>query len=89
MPKRQLKGTVVSDKMDKTILVEVESMKKHPKYKKRYKSHKKYKSHDENNEFKVGDKVIIEETKPMSRDKRWIVVTSAKKNTTLPSESSE
>ena len=71
MPKRQLKGVVVSSKMAKTIVVEVETIKEHPKYKKRYKSHKKYKAHDENNEYNLGDKVLIEETKPISKDKRW------------------
>jgi small subunit ribosomal protein S17 len=74
MPKRELTGIVVSDKMDKTIVVQVETIKKHPKYSKRYKSHKKYKSHDENNEFKVGDKVTIQETRPISRDKKWQTV---------------
>jgi small subunit ribosomal protein S17 len=74
MPKRELTGIVVSDKMDKTIVVQVETIKKHPKYSKRYKSHKKYKSHDENNEFKVGDKVTIQETRPISRDKKWQVI---------------
>ena len=74
MPKNQLKGTVVSDKMNKTIVVEIESTKKHPKYEKRYKSHKKYKAHDEKNEYKVGDKVVIEETRPISKDKKWRIV---------------
>jgi small subunit ribosomal protein S17 len=74
MPKRELSGIVVSDKMDKTIVVQVETIKKHPKYSKRYKSHKKYKSHDENNEFKIGDKVTIQETRPISRDKKWQTV---------------
>jgi len=71
MPKNQLKGIVVSDKMDKTVIVQIESVKKHPIYKKRYKSHKRYKAHDEKNEYKIGDKVIIEESKPISKDKRW------------------
>ena len=74
MPKNQLKGIIVSDKMDKTVVVQVESIKKHPKYEKRYKSHKRYKVHDGKNEFKVGEKVVIEETRPMSKGKRWIIV---------------
>ena len=74
MTRNQLNGKVVSDKMEKTIVVEVERVKKHPKYEKRYKSHKKYKVHDEKNEFKVGDEVVIEETRPMSRGKRWKIV---------------
>ena len=59
MPKKQLKGRVVSDKMQKTVVVEIEQIKEHPKYKKRYKVNKKYKAHDEKEEYKVGDGVII------------------------------
>lgn len=74
MPKRQLTGQVVSNKMAKTVVVEVERLKEHPKYKRRYKIHKKYKAHDEKGEYKTGDKVIIEESRPISKDKRWIVI---------------
>ncbi|OHA63132.1 MAG: 30S ribosomal protein S17 [Candidatus Wildermuthbacteria bacterium RIFCSPHIGHO2_12_FULL_45_9] len=74
MPKRQLTGIVVSDKMQKTVVVQVETMKEHPKYLRRFRSHKKYKAHDEKGEYKAGDKVIIEETRPISKDKRWLVV---------------
>ena len=74
MSKKKLVGIVVSDKMQKTIVVEVERIKEHPKYKKRYKIHKKYKAHDENKEFHLGDKVVIEETKPISKDKHFIVL---------------
>ena len=74
MAKKTLQGIVVSDKMQKTVVVEVESIKEHPKYKRRYKMHKKYKAHDEKQEYHVGDKVVIEETKPMSKDKNWIVI---------------
>jgi len=74
MPKKQLKGIVISDKMQKTVVIEVERIKKHPKYKRRYKVHKKYKAHDEKEEYKIGDKVIIQECRPMSRDKRWRVI---------------
>lgn len=74
MAKKQLKGIVVSDKMQKTIVVKVERIIEHPKYKRRYKSHKKYKVHDENKEYKVGDNVIIEETTPISKDKCWKVI---------------
>ena len=59
--------------MDKTVIVLVNRYKKHPKYKKRYKISKKYKAHDENNKFKTGDKVVIQETRPISKDKKWIV----------------
>jgi len=74
MPKRQLKGTVMSDKMQKTIVVKVERQVRHPKYKKTYKVHKRYKVHDEKEEYKVGDKVVIEECRPLSKEKRWRVV---------------
>ena len=70
---RLLKGMVTSDKMNKTITVEVIRYKQHPKYKKRYKVSKKYKAHDEKNERKKGDKVIIQETRPISKGKRWVV----------------
>jgi len=74
MPKKQITGTVVSNKMQKTVVVKVERIKEHPRYKKRYKVHKKYKAHDEKGECKVGDKVIIEECRPMSKEKRWRVI---------------
>lgn len=74
MPKKRLKGTVVSDKMDKTVVVEVKRIKKHPLYKKRFEVKKRYKAHDEQNKYKPGDKVVIEETRPISKDKRWRVV---------------
>lgn len=72
--KRKFKGKVVLDKMNKTIVVEVERLKFHPKYKKRYKIHKKFKVHDEKNEAKVGDIVIFEECRPISKEKRWRLV---------------
>ncbi len=74
MPKKQLTGTIVSNKMQKTLVVEVEKIKQHPRYKKRYKVHKKYKAHYNEGEFNVGDKVIIEESRPISKDKRWRVI---------------
>ncbi|HHE67525.1 MAG TPA: 30S ribosomal protein S17 [Candidatus Parcubacteria bacterium] len=74
MPKKQLIGRVVSNKMEKTVVVEVENIKKHPKYQKRYKRHKKYKAHNEKGGCKVGDKVVIEECRPISREKRWRVI---------------
>ncbi|MBO8126515.1 MAG: 30S ribosomal protein S17 [Firmicutes bacterium] len=67
-------GTVVSDKMDKTIVVAVESLVRHPLYGKIIKRTKKFKAHDENNEAHVGDVVQIAETRPLSRDKRWRLV---------------
>ena len=75
---RRLKGIVTSDKMDKTAVVEVTRLKKEPRYKKFYKVSTKYKAHDAENQFKVGDEVIIELTRPMSKDKRWLVVEKVK-----------
>ncbi len=74
MPKRILQGTVVSDKNNKTVVVEVERRYTHPLYKKVVRRSKKYQAHDEGNQLKVGDKVRIQETAPISRNKRWIVV---------------
>ena len=67
-------GKVVSDKMDKTIVVAVETYKMHPLYHKRIKYTKKFKAHDEHNEAKVGDTVRIMETRPLSKEKRWRLV---------------
>jgi small subunit ribosomal protein S17 len=66
-------GIVVSDKMDKTIVVRVERQFKHPLYKKIVRRHKKFKAHDENNECKVGDTVLIQESKPISKYKKWVL----------------
>ncbi len=71
---RTFKGVVVSDKMDKTIVVRVDSIEVHPKYKKRYTRSKRFKVHDEKNEHVVGDVVRFQETRPLSRDKRWNVI---------------
>ena len=67
----KMKGTVVSDKMDKTIVVEVIKFKYISKYKKKIKLRKKYKAHDEKNECKIGDQVEIISCRPLSREKRW------------------
>jgi small subunit ribosomal protein S17 len=69
-----LKGVVISDKMQKTIVVEVTRFVKHPKYGKYQKQSKKYKVHDENNAYKTGDMVSIEETRPISKDKSFRVI---------------
>ena len=71
---RKLTGVVVSDKMKKTVVVAIDRLRQHPKYKKYYKITKRFKAHDENNIYRLGNKVIIQETKPMSKDKRWVVV---------------
>ena len=79
MPKRILQGVVVSDKQDKTIVVKVERRFTHPLLKKTVRRTKNYHAHDEANAHKVGETVSIEETRPMSRLKRWIVVDTAAK----------
>lgn len=73
MPKKQLKGTVKSNKSEKTIVVRVEKVKKHPKYKRRFKSRKNYKAHTEE-KCEVGETVLIEECNPISKDKKWKLV---------------
>ena len=74
---RVLKGIVVSDKMTKTVVVKISGLKKHPKYKKYFKVSKKYKAHDEEGQYNTGDHVLIQETRPMSKEKRWIVISKA------------
>lgn len=76
MPKRILQGTVVSDKNDKTVVVEVERRYTHPLYKKVVRRSKKYHAHDESNTAKTGDRVRIQETAPISKNKRWTLVTT-------------
>lgn len=76
---RSKKGEVVSNKMDKTIVVIVHTYKMHPKYKKRYRTSNKFHAHDPENKFKIGDEVTIYETRPLSKLKRWTVVEPAKK----------
>tara|TARA_B100001964_G_scaffold178700_1_gene197111 strand:- start:436 stop:684 length:249 start_codon:yes stop_codon:yes gene_type:complete len=71
---RKLQGVIISNKMAKTVVVQVDSVKVHSKYKKRYKASKKYKAHDEKNEHQVGDKVIIKEIRPLSKEKRHLVI---------------
>ena len=78
MPKRTLQGVVVSDKQAKTVVVRVERRFTHPLFKKTVRSSKKYYAHDENNEYKVGDTVWIEEHRPISKLKRWAVVRGEK-----------
>ncbi len=74
MPKRILIGTVVSDKTDKTVVVKVERKVKHPLYGKIIRRSKKYHAHDEDNSFKIGEIVRIEETRPLSKLKNWKVI---------------
>lgn len=76
MPKRILQGVVVSAKQDKTVVVSVERQVMHPVYKKIVKKSKKFAAHDENNQFKEGDMVSIEESKPYSKTKTWTVISN-------------
>mgnify|MGYP001606046428 FL=1 len=75
--KRRIVGLVTSDKMVKTRVVTVSRIKQHPKYLRYFKVSRNFKVHDENNEYKTGDKVIIEETRPLSKEKRWKIVSKA------------
>ncbi len=78
--KRRLSGVVVSDKMQKTRVVAVSRLKKHPKYLKYYRVTRRFKAHDAADEYKTGEAVVIEETRPISRDKRWRIVGRAKES---------
>ena len=77
MPKRVLSGTVIADKNDKTVVVRVERAYTHPVLKKTVRTSKKYYAHDADNKHKVGDTVLIEESMPISKMKRWVVVEDA------------
>jgi len=74
MSKKNLKGVVISNKMKKTIIVRVERWVRHPRYRKIHKKTKRYKVHDEENKCKIGDEVLVEEIRPISKEKRWRVV---------------
>ena len=74
MSKKELTGKIISDKMQKTVVVKVETIKEHPKYKQKYKTHKNYKAHIDGIEAKTGENVIIRECKPISKDKKWEVI---------------
>ncbi|MEK7149097.1 MAG: 30S ribosomal protein S17 [Patescibacteria group bacterium] len=76
---RKLKGTIVSKKMQKTVVVRVDQMKMHAKYRKQYKVSSRFKAHDETNEYRMGDVVMIQETRPISKDKRWKVIELVKR----------
>lgn len=75
--RRQLIGLVVSDKMRKTIVVRIDRVKIHPKYGKRYAASRRFLAHDERGEYHPGDRVVIEETRPLSARKRWKVIRRA------------
>jgi small subunit ribosomal protein S17 len=77
--RKKMTGVVVKDKMDKTVVIEVEKFLKHPKYHKYLKTKKRYKAHDEKSECNIGDKVLIVESRPLSKEKRWVVKEIIKK----------
>ena len=92
MPKRILHGVVVSDKNDKTVVVQVERRFTHPLFKKTVRRSKKYHAHDAENRCKVGDRVRIEECAPISKNKRWVIVgaeTGAATEPTIPAMAEE
>lgn len=84
---RKITGVVVSDKMAKTIVISVDRLKEHPRYKKRIKVSSRFKAHDDQNQAKMGDLVAIEETRPISKDKKWKLVEILKKAVTEKPES--
>ena len=76
---RKLKGTVISNKMARTLVVRVDTLKRHPKYQKFYRTSKKFKAHDALGEYREGDIVMLVETRPISKDKRWRVIELVKR----------
>ncbi|MEK7099034.1 MAG: 30S ribosomal protein S17 [Patescibacteria group bacterium] len=79
---RKLKGVVISNKMTKTAVVRVGALKKHPTYEKYYRASRKFKAHDEQNESRIGDVVWIQETRPLSKQKRWVIAGLIKRTAT-------
>ena len=77
---RKIQGIVTKDKMMKTRVVEITRLKKHSRYLKYYKVTQRFKAHDENNEYKVGDEVIMPETRPLSKEKRWKIISLVRKS---------
>ncbi|HOV90454.1 MAG TPA: 30S ribosomal protein S17 [Syntrophorhabdaceae bacterium] len=86
--KRKMIGVVLKDKMDKTVVVEVEKFHKHPKYHKYIRIKKRYKAHDEDNRCSIGDKVLIVESRPISKEKKWLVkdIISREESVTIQEE---
>lgn len=87
--RRRMVGRVVSNKMDKTAVVAVETIKQHPLYRKTIRTTKKYKAHDENNTAQIGDLVRIEESRPLSREKRWVIIETVTRGVGAPVELAE
>ncbi len=89
MAKKQQLGTIVSNKMQKTVVVRVERIKESKKYKKRYKVQKKYKAHTNEQNYNIGDVVLIEECRPISKDKKWKVIKKIADTKLIDSEPKE
>jgi len=79
MPKHRLEGIIVSDKMTKTAVVKVEELKRHPVYRKVYRFWKKYKADNPGNKYREGDQVVIEECRPLSKEKAWRIIKKIEK----------
>lgn len=86
---RKLQGVITANQMEKTVVVRVDRLAKHAKYLKYYRVSKKFKAHDENNEYQVGDIVMIQETRPLSKEKRWKVVSLVKRMPSIAEEENE
>ena len=86
---RKLKGTVISNKMFHTLVVRVDTLKRHPKYQKFYRTSKKFKAHDELGEYRIGDTVMMVETRPISKDKRWRVIELVKRSSEQQTDDAE
>lgn len=84
--RRKLKGVIVSNRMQKTVVVRVNRLKKHPRYHKYYVVSKKFKAHVDKDDYKIGDEVFIEQTRPLSKEKRWRVVELIKRPTETSAE---
>ena len=89
MAKKQQKGIIISNKMQKTVVVRVERIKESKKYKKRYKVQKKYKAHINEQNYNIGDTVLIEECRPISKDKKWKVIKKIAKSQLVDLETIE
>jgi len=78
LPRQRISGKILSDKMNETVVVQVEKLKRHPKYKKTYRVSTRYKAHNEGNQYKEGEYVLLEATRPLSKEKRWRIVGKVK-----------
>ena len=86
---RKLEGTIISNAMQKTVVVRVDRLKKHPRYHKQYRLSKKYKAHEETGGYHIGDIVRIEETRPMSKEKRWRVTQLVRRASAVKEEKTD